>query len=358
MAFDPSTIDFYRQLFTGAVVDGFRVNELISTGEFGLVFAGADTRTEIPVAVKVMPANTDDTANFEFKREGQLLERLRTCSNVVDMLKTGETTVPLATGAASVNLGIRYHILEFADGCLEDMIATPEFATAISPLDKLRLWRQIVIAIHQMHLKKTVHRDLKSSNCLLFGDGVNVRCKVADLGRSRDLTKPQRMNINYINGRGDTRFAAPEHIFMQGQTSDSHQFAVDLYGLGSVFFELFTGLGITSTVIPKPRQEMLNAMAAYRRGQIIRLEGLRSRYRTVVEGLASALPSPIRIEASNLLMQLCDPVPERRFPPARPNRKREEPPALNWLIRRVDILIRALEVAKNVRPAATSNRRT
>ena len=265
---DQQTIAFYKSLFCDVIVAGFRVEDFIAHGEFGLIFAGRDIRTSTPVALKIMPPNTDASANYEFKREGELLDRLKASSNVVDMLSSGQAVVPLATGTATLDFHIRYHALEYADGCLANLIAEPQFLGGISCLEKLRLWRQIVVAVHQMHLHKIVHRDLKSSNCLLFGNGSTVRCKVSDLGRSRDLAKPQRQNINYVNGRGDVRFAAPEHVFLQGKNSERDQIAADLYGLASIFFELFTGLGLTLTVIPDPVGAMRNALANYQQGKI------------------------------------------------------------------------------------------
>ena len=66
------------------------------------------------------------------------------------------------------------------------------------------------------------------------------------------------------------------------------------------------------------------------------LDALRPQYKTTIEALGTALPPPITREATQLLMQLCDPVPAKRFPA--PTAGLAGTAALNWLIRRTDIL--------------------
>ena len=76
-----------------------------------------------------------------------------------------------------------FHVLELAEGSLADLIAVlPQLPWN----ERLSLFRDVVLGVHQMHSNSVMHRDLKSSNCLLFGSkGQVVSAKVNDLGRLR-----------------------------------------------------------------------------------------------------------------------------------------------------------------------------
>lgn len=366
MSFDDAQLQFYDGLLTGAQIDTFKLGTRISAGEFGLVYSATDIGTSLPLAVKLMPQNTDVSRNFEFARESELLRALQKRSHVVDLISSGDAAVPLVTGGAPsgrvpIDFTLKYIALEFADSSLEDLIYRDGFLDGVSPTEKLSLWRQAALAIHQMHQTNIVHRDLKSSNCLLFEDGTEVRCKVADLGRSRDLTQEQRPDVTYLNGRGDIRFAAPEHIYLQGKTDVRSQMAVDLYGLGSLFFESFSGLGLTSTVIRQPQHAMSKAIGEHHHGRYTELSSLRLSYRAAVDALLPAMPAQIRNDVKTVLYQLCDPEPLQRFPNTAAASRRSLPGygsnSLEWLLRRIDILIKNISISSPGNQPKTPSRK-
>src|SRR3546814_12706888 len=99
-----------------------------------------------------------------------------------------------------------------------------------------------------MHSRRIVHRDLKSSNALLFNvDSRKPAVKISDLGRSCLTTEPPRFSTQqYVAGRGDLSFAPPELLWLQGDNDPGHYRQADLYLVGSVLFELATAQGITA----------------------------------------------------------------------------------------------------------------
>jgi serine/threonine protein kinase len=329
----------------------YQVEEYRGRGGFALVFAAKDSQSGGVIALKVAIPTSKSEDLEEFEREGTLLKQLTRSSNVVKLHNSDQHEIPMSGPAGEpVPINIRFHVLDLAEGCLEELVLERD---ELSWEERLRLWRGIVLGVHQMHLKQIVHRDLKSENCLLFPVARRrMDCRVADLGRSRDLKTSGIHSISdYLQGRGDLRFAPPEFLWLQGaDTPDAHRQA-DLYGLGSVFYELATGQAITSMSFGfGPALINLNYMQR-QQGQVIDLGSLRGNYKVAFEALALELPKIIRDDCLKLIRQLCDPDPEKRSPNPKIIRSQRKPESLEWLLRRIDILIRRLttssKLAKN-----------
>jgi serine/threonine protein kinase len=314
----------------------------IKSGFFSFVFEAMDTRSNDFVAMKILKPGAAPSETFEFQREGELLRRMKGASNVVELLESSTATITVTGhGNIAVPLPLNFHVMELASACLEELLTA---ADKVSICERLTLWRGVVLGIHQMHLRKIVHRDLKSSNCLLFVQTPSrTLCKVADLGRSRLLTDPpQDPATEYLTGRGDFRFAPPEFLFIQGQdTAISHRLA-DLYGLGSVLFEVITGQCITSVALGFGPEILQRSLRDLSQGRRTDLSSLRSNYLAAYSLFESLIPSQIKQPAMMLIRQLCDPVPEARLPKAGLGKRAPVNNDLEWLIRRADILVKGL----------------
>ncbi len=254
---------------------------------------------------------------------------------------------------------VSFHVMELADAALSELLPLRH---EVDWADKLRLFRDVVAVVHQMHVKGIVHRDLKASNVLLFDTETRrPAAKISDLGHSRDISRPPRFPVDvYAAGRGDRSHAPPEHLWHLGDTDDAALRRADVYLLGSVLYEIATGQSITSMTVPYW-------------GSYIRVEGnmsqqdreahFRAAARHMVEIHEAALrllaheaPPEIRRLVVDLVRQMCHPLPvrrERRF------RAERNTPAwgLEWAIRRVDIIIKNLEHNRAVKAAAIRRRR-
>ncbi|GLY99459.1 protein kinase family protein [Actinoplanes sp. NBRC 103695] len=319
----------------------YDVKEFLNEGYFGLVFQAVDFRTGISVAMKFLKLNHDRVILAEFDNENELLYKLRRKSHVVDWIAHGEGTVPLVSQPHERTVDIRapYIVMELAEGCLEELVVHRE---RLSWDARLRLFRGVVLGVHQMHLNKIVHRDLKSSNCLVLRVDRQPTAKVSDLGRSRDLLIPARQSaIEYLAGQGDYRFAPPELLWMQGVDKAVVWQLADLYGLGSILYELATGQGITAIALGSGLDRIAEVKNLPPRARKARYESqtsdLRLRYEDAFDKFRAELPQGIANYATQLVRQLCDPDPARRLPKivGRPVRVQD---GLDWLIRRVDIL--------------------
>ncbi|MFD4673730.1 protein kinase [Lentzea sp. NPDC058450] len=345
--------DAWIKLFQNVTLDEYTVGDLRGEGGFGLVFEGCSADKTRLVALKVLRPGSGQRQAEEFEREGLLLKILEKASNVVDIVSTGETSIPLnhaGTGIA-VEVPVRFHVLELSSGSLDEII---EHLGEMSWMARLDLWRAIVRGVHQMHLKSIVHRDLKSENCLLFVlPKKGMDCKLGDLGRSRDLSKPANHSPHeYIQGRGDMRFAPPEFLLLQGKDSRIGHKCADLYGLGSLLFEFGTGQPITSFALGVDPDMVMGAAYRLRKNAAIDLSSLRPQYNDAFELFEATVPSAIRVKASALIRQLCDPDPDRRPPKNGVGKRSARTTGLEWLINQADILTRTLATVDRPRSAA------
>jgi serine/threonine protein kinase len=339
------------QLYVGQIFAGrYRLDVFRGTGAFCGVFEGVDLTTQTPVAIKVLSlaASQNAGAVFEFHEESRLLKLLSECSNVVGIFDQGQHVVPIQiTGSpVSVPMSVSFIVLELATASLEKLLTSRH---AIGWLDRLHLFRDVVKGTHQMHLARIVHRDLKAENILIF-ETRPPSAKVSDLGRSKNTAEPQHAPIQaYAAGRGDPRFMPPELLWQLGEPNPQAHLEEDLYLLGSVLFEFATGVGVTGFALGNPRsivQEALSHPASARAAAYdAKVSDLRDQYDIAYSAFFLELPSSIAFEGTALLKQLTDPDPARRLP-SHPFRKLPVAWDLQWLLRRIDILIKRLDVAE------------
>jgi serine/threonine protein kinase len=131
------------------------------------------------------------------------------------------------------NLGLVFELM--SGGSLYDLLhGGSEDAAAPRPSDlmsKLSLCLDISGGMHFLHNSKILHRDLKSANVLIDGEG---RCKIGDLGLStfKDSTLTQTAGLLATPAWTD-----PEVI----KGEKKHSEASDMYFFGVVVWEVFSG---------------------------------------------------------------------------------------------------------------------
>jgi serine/threonine protein kinase len=334
--------------FVGQTLNGYLITRRRGQGAFSWVYEATHVASGTPVAVKMLKTAAAPAQIQEFENEGELLVALSGASRVVDILdrQTSSLTVTLPGSSTTLPITAYFHVLELADDCLDSLIAKID---QIPWAERLGLYRDAVLGVHQMHRSSVVHRDLKSANCLVFeGDFNSVTVKVNDLGRARDLRKAaMAAAIHYRVGRGDPAYWAPEHLWELGRDENLAHRAADLFGLGSLLYEFMTGQGLTGVAL-LPKGHLINADRLLPEGQrrliyAARHNEIRAWVESALAIAESTIPKVIRQQGLQLVRDLCDPHPINRFPKVVGIKRRRIPDDLNWLLRRTDILLKQLK---------------
>lgn len=346
---DPNEAQLYvGQTFSGQRAD-YLIGVLIGSGGFAGVFEAVQQGSGDIVAVKALAFNGRPlNAPAEFQAEIELLRLLAACSNVVTLLDEGVYTTQLtAPGGLVFPVHVPYMVLDRAVIGIDALLANRH---QLSWLDRMNLYRDLVKGVHQMHLKRLVHRDLKAANGLAYHDKPQGR--ITDLGRSKNTRESPRYPAHaYQTGMGDRRFAPPELLWGLGATTPEGHCRTDLYLLGSLFYEFATATGITAAALTNPFAWMAHAAAlpdeqARQRDYAARIPYLRNQYGPVYTLFESELPRSIAKEATALLRQLTDPDPAKREPTGL---RRALPLRwdLQWLLYRLDIFTKRLVIDAN-----------
>jgi serine/threonine protein kinase len=345
MATRPALADLYL----GQTLGGrFAIQDYLNCGGFSLVFLASDAASGLDVAIKVLAPGASAGDRLEFDTECELLERTAHCGHVIDRITDGNDTVSVQVPATGVivPLPTRYLVLERAQGSLAELLTVRD---RISWPDRLALFRGAVKGVHQMHLARIAHRDTKADNILLTETAAGqVVAKVADLGRSQLVSRtPRFADDSYRMGRGDLRFAPPEYLFGLAEARGSGWAYADLYYLGSLFFEIATGQGLTTASLGDVRGLTGHTsgltLDQRRREFAARRYDLATRYESSYQQFAAELPRSIRLEADRLLRQLSSVEASRRCA-QRYGRHALNPSDLQWIFRRIDIMSLALTV--------------
>ncbi len=217
----------------GLELGGYTVVRLLAAGGMGLVYEALHPQIGRRAAVKVLKPEVAADAEWtkRFLSEARALGSLKH-RNLIEVLNFGKTPD-----------GREYLMMEFLDG--EPLDAYITRMGSLAPAVALGIADQILNGLAEAHKKGVVHRDLKPSNVYLLREhNGELLVKVLDFGLARQepvalldgaITLPKR-NDGASLLAGTPEYIAPEQA--QGRTVDG---AADMYSLGVMLFEMFTG---------------------------------------------------------------------------------------------------------------------
>ncbi|MBL8828485.1 MAG: serine/threonine protein kinase [Planctomycetaceae bacterium] len=194
---------------------GYTIKRGIGRGGFGEVyFATSDAGKE--VALKLVRRNLD----IELRGVQQCLNLKHPNLLALYDIRQDEQ-------------GDSWVVMEFVDGqSLEDVLAAhPE---GLSPEQALRWFDGLCAAVAYLHDHGIVHRDLKPGN--VFCDGVSIEqgtVKLGDYGLSKFISVSRRS--------GQTESVGTVHYMAPEIANGRYGKEIDLYALGIMLYELFTG---------------------------------------------------------------------------------------------------------------------
>jgi adenylate cyclase len=205
-----------EDLRTGALVDEYRLIELLGSGGEAVIWAAWETRRERVVALKLLRAKAGETGDVSqtFERQVHLLASLDH-PHILPLYSFGSTETHY------------YFVMQYNPvGSLQDALRGGPL-----PLDvTLDMARQITSALVYLHGLNIVHRDLKPGNILL---DTQSRAYLADFGLARQLSLETAL---LHTGRGTLAYVSPEQKVGAQVTPRS-----DLYSLGILIYEMLTG---------------------------------------------------------------------------------------------------------------------
>jgi formylglycine-generating enzyme required for sulfatase activity/predicted Ser/Thr protein kinase len=186
----------------------------LGVGGMGIVFKARDRETGEIVAVKVLKAEIADQPRLidAFKNELRLARKI-THKNVCRIYDFNRAD------------GVSFITMEFVEG--ESLRRVLNRFSALSTRTGIKIARQICEGLREAHAQGIVHRDLKPENLMIDGAG-NV--KLMDFGLAHLIAEGATGAV------GTPSYMAPE----QANDGPLDQ-RCDIYALGLVLFEMFTG---------------------------------------------------------------------------------------------------------------------
>jgi len=201
----------------GAVLlDRYRVVALAGRGGMGEVYRADDLKLGQTVALKFLPETVaqDGAALARFHREVRIARQVSHPS-VCRVFDIGEVdSLPFLT-------------MEYVDG--EDLASLMRRIGRLSPDKALEIARQICAGLAAAHEHGILHRDLKPANVMLDGRG---KARITDFGLAGLADEMREEDAR----AGTPAYMSPEQLAGTEVTQRS-----DIYALGLVLYELFTG---------------------------------------------------------------------------------------------------------------------
>lgn len=210
--------------FVGKVLGRCYLESLLGEGAMASVYKGHHQTLGIPVAVKVLRADSslhrssqDATFRDRFRREAQLAARVGH-DGIVRVLDFGE------------DLGVLYLVMEYVPGqTLQEVLRRNR---VVAEEAAVNVTAYLAGAMQAAHAQNVIHRDLKPANVMVTADGW---LKIADLGLAKEVGRNDLTNADTIVGTPS--YMAPE-CFIAGREQGPY---TDIYSLGIMLYEMITG---------------------------------------------------------------------------------------------------------------------
>lgn len=219
----------------GAIIDKYRVDELLGVGGFAAVYRATHILLHSTVAIKHLRPDVAlryPNISSQFVREAQWAARVRHPS-VVRIFDVGEAP------------GLTYLVMEHLTG---GTLAQAIYERLVPVDELLCIALDVCDGLEAALAVGLVHRDVKPANILLGTDG---HACLVDFGLARPMeaTRPLRppKHGHVVGTRG---YAAPEQV----QDAAQVDFRADIYALGITLSE-----GLKGRTVP-PLEQLIDRM--------------------------------------------------------------------------------------------------
>ncbi len=198
------------------VADRYRVISLLGRGGMGEVYGADDLKLGQRVALKFLPPDRLKNTSWRDQFYGEVrMARQVSHPNVCRVYDVGDSD------------GQLFLSMEFVDG--EDLASLLRRIGRLPDDKAIEIAQQLCAGLAAAHRSGVLHRDLKPSNVMIDGKG---RARITDFGLAIAASNADKER----SPAGTPGYLAPE--LYEGQPPSVQS---DLYALGLVLYELFTG---------------------------------------------------------------------------------------------------------------------
>jgi WD40 repeat protein len=201
---------------------GYELQTEIARGGMGIIYRARQPRLNRTVALKVMAGGVFAAPDFikRFRTEAEAIALLDH-PHIVPIYEVNESEGQPFFSMKFVEGG------SLAAGIAGSQARFPNRAAA-------ELITKLARAVHYAHQRSILHRDIKPGNVLL---DVHGEPYLTDFGLARLIEKDSTLT------RTSALLGTPSYMSPEQARGESRQLttAVDVYGLGAVFYELLTG---------------------------------------------------------------------------------------------------------------------
>ncbi|MCH8143528.1 MAG: serine/threonine protein kinase [Gemmatimonadetes bacterium] len=200
-----------------ALSPDYEVQHELAAGGMGVVFLARDVALDRRVAVKVLlPEIATEVAAQRFLREARILASL-SHSHIIPVHHVGEAD------------GLFYYVMDYMEG------ATLADALRRGPMSvggAVKLGRDLLDALEEVHKRGIVHRDIKPANVFLLGR----RALLGDFG----IAKPRRGTEETLTQTGGV-IGTPDYMPPEQISGHEVSAQTDVYTVAMVLYEAISG---------------------------------------------------------------------------------------------------------------------
>ena len=198
-------------------IPGIKVLHLIGEGGTARVYLASREDDDEPLVVKILRQEIvlNKKALERFMEEYAMVERIQS-RHVAHIVGHGNYE------------NHAYLVMEFFEGGdLNKRLA----GKAVPPKEALGVFRELMLALGDIHEKGILHRDLKPQNLMFRKDG---SLAIVDFGIAKDIAAADRTGVGEI--LGTPRYMSPEQV--QGRALDLR---TDIYSAGVLLYQMLAG---------------------------------------------------------------------------------------------------------------------
>lgn len=198
-------------------IPGIKVLRLIGEGGMSRVYLASRESDDEPLVVKILRS--------EVTQDKRALARFIEEYNLVERISTRHVARIHGHGVSEDNA---YLVMEFFDGGdLNKRLA----GKALPAEEALRIFRELMFALGDIHEQGILHRDLKPQNLMFRADG---SLAIVDFGIAKHIDSIDHTNKGEI--LGTPRYMSPEQV--QGRALDLR---TDIYSAGVLLYQMMLG---------------------------------------------------------------------------------------------------------------------